>query len=389
VSWSRAELDDAVAAWNRDLALASQNVLELMDEPYYRWLAGASVTGATQAAAAPALAALDSLWQLLPALDELLADVNQRHRRLPRKAGPEQLAAIEALLAGDSIRIATRTSFGQRGLLTPEEIVHARSPRAILDAMVAAYAEAKAIVLQVGDAVRAAGGRLAEARRALNAANADGELAALDARLGALEAQLGADPLAAAGAIDGELAALAAARARSDAERGERDAAAGALAAAPAQLRALEAAFAEATAAFSERVAKVAIDASAPGAPTPFADAVIADLAAWLARLERAATGGGWRAAALGLGNWRAQIDARLAECRAVVRDNGAPVRRRRELRGLLESLKAKAVATGLGENEALSAIYQRARALLHARPTPLGAAERLVSDYLAGVSHG
>ena len=38
--WTRAEVDDAVAKWNSDLQLATKNILELMDDFYYKWLAG-------------------------------------------------------------------------------------------------------------------------------------------------------------------------------------------------------------------------------------------------------------------------------------------------------------------------------------------------------------
>jgi len=171
------------------------------------------------------------------------------------------------------------------------------------------------------------------------------------------------------------LAAIQAARTRLDTD----------LAAAAARLIALEEALAQAKTAYDERVLKVTVD-NADSLPGPCADSVIDALKSWLGRLQKALQQGKWRAAQLGFGNWQAQLDARLAECQTVARENARLLNRRRELRGLLDSLKAKAVDTGLAEDQALADLYRRAYALLYSRPTPLATAEKLVADYLAAV---
>jgi hypothetical protein len=56
----------------------------------------------------------------------------------------------------------------------------------------------------------------------------------------------------------------------------------------------------------------------------------------------------------------------------------------RRELRGRLSALKAKALARGVAEDSKLVPLAQKAAELLHARPTPIEEAAWLVSQYEA-----
>jgi hypothetical protein len=69
------------------------------------------------------------------------------------------------------------------------------------------------------------------------------------------------------------------------------------------------------------------------------------------------------------------------AEERAIAQ-NRAPLDLRRELRGRLSALKAKAVGRGVSEDPALVELAQRADDLLHARPTPIDEAAGLVGQY-------
>jgi hypothetical protein len=157
------------------------------------------------------------------------------------------------------------------------------------------------------------------------------------------------------------------------------------IASAATLIASLEEAHTQAKTAYDERLLKVTVD-NAEGLPGPFAVSVVDDLKRWLERLKTTLSQGRWRAAKVGFNNWKAQLDARLSECRIVAGENARLVNRRRELRGLLESLKAKAVNTGLAEDEALTNLYQEAYELLYSRPTPMVKAEKLVSDYLAAV---
>jgi len=398
--WTRAEVDDAVAKWNSDLQLAAQNILELMDDFYYKWLAGdgghaaATLKGLTEREVTPAIKALDELWQVLPALHQVLDEVNERHKHLPRFKTSDELFEIQQLIEGASVKITTRTTYAQRGLLTPDEVTRAATPERILHAMVEAYGRAKVVVVKVGDALSRLNGQLDQSAREVKAlralADALGEpvpeLRLVEAKVADLQAEIMSDPLSVADGFDKEiLPAIASVRRRLADLQAEHARLDTDIAAAAALIVSLEEALAQAKTAYDERVLKVAVD-NADSLPSPFSDSVIDELKSWCGRLQQTLQQGKWRAAKIGFGNWKAQLEARLAECQTVARENARPVNRRRELRGLLDSLKAKAVDTGLAEDQALAELYRRAYDLLYSRPTPMAIAEKLVSDYLAAV---
>src|SRR5262249_13337967 len=210
------------------------------------------------------------------------------------------------------------------------------------------------------------------------------ELARAAARVEDLKLAIACDPLAVSDDFARDVApVIAEARRRLGDAKAELAALGGQLDAADAQLAAREAACAKAKAAHAERVAKVEV---AGPLPAPFDATVVAELASWLGRLRAALASGRRTAAKLGYTNWKTQLDARRAECEAVEHANAQPLARRDELRGLLDGLRAKAMNTGLAGDAAVAAIYDQAHALLHARPTPLAKAEKLVSDYLRAV---
>jgi hypothetical protein len=110
-------------------------------------------------------------------------------------------------------------------------------------------------------------------------------------------------------------------------------------------------------------------------------------LAPWLDRLEAAAARGDWQAASAGLERWRTVADGWLANARRVAEANRAPLRRRNELRGLLDSYRAKAAAAGLGADAGLTGTYDDAHRLLHTAPCDLDAAEEKVREYRQAVN--
>jgi len=398
--WTRAEVDAAVARWNSDLQLATKNIIELMDDFYYKWLAGdgghapATLQGLTERAVTPAIKALDELWQVLPALTTVLDEVNERHQHLPRFMAADELFEIQRLITGASVKITTKTTYAQRGLLTPDEVTRAATPERILHAMVEAYGQAKAVVVKVSDALRRLNDQLDQSAREVKElralADALGEpvpeLRLVEAKLADLQTEIMSDPLSVADGFDVEiLPTIAPVRRRLADMKAEHTRLHTDLASADALIVALEEALAQAKTAYDERVLKVTVD-NADSLPSPFADPVIDALKSWLGRLKQTLQQGKWRAAQIGFGNWKAHLDARLADCQTVATENARLLNRRRELRGLLDSLKAKAVDTGLAEDQALAELHRRAYALLYSRPTPLATAEKLVSDYLAAV---
>jgi len=264
----------------------------------------------------------------------------------------------------------------------------------ILDAMVEGYDRAKAVIVRVGSAVARADAQLSqmtdEIARMRPLADSLGEpvpeLSSLEAQVTAISAEIASDPLSvpddsaaeilpALERVRSQLAGLEAERARMDND----------ILAAAALIASLEDAFSKAKMAYEERVLKVALD-NANSLPAPFPPSVIDELKRWLERIKATIQQRRRHAARVGFDNWRTQVDARLSECQNVTTENTRPINRRRELRGLLESLRAKAVNTGLAEDETLANLYKEAYELLYSRPTPMALVEELVSDYLAAV---
>jgi hypothetical protein len=107
----------------------------------------------------------------------------------------------------------------------------------------------------------------------------------------------------------------------------------------------------------------------------------------WLDRIAATAAGGDWQSASAGLGHWRRVADGWRANARRVVEANRAPLRRRDDVRGLLDAYEAKAAAAGSGADPQVERLYQKARAALRARPCDLDAAATAVDVYRAAVN--
>src|SRR5262249_31006239 len=137
----------------------AKNILEFTDDPSYKWLAGeedrpaAAITGLTKREAAPALKTVEELWLLLPALQSVLDEVNERQKKLPVFGGSQDLLEIQNRLEGRSIKFARPTAYEHRGLLSPDEATEAYPPAEILNRMVEGYDRAKSVVFKIGSAV--------------------------------------------------------------------------------------------------------------------------------------------------------------------------------------------------------------------------------------------
>ncbi|MCK9898697.1 hypothetical protein CC117_14830 [Parafrankia colletiae] len=106
----------------------------------------------------------------------------------------------------------------------------------------------------------------------------------------------------------------------------------------------------------------------------------------WLDRLRAAGAAGEWRLVAHGLRAWTRVAEATLAAAGETVATNQAPLRRRNELRGLLDALRAKAGQRGQIESAALGDLYDRAATALSTTPVDLDAAEALVAAFSAAL---
>lgn len=132
--------------------------------------------------------------------------------------------------------------------------------------------------------------------------------------------------------------------------------------------------------AHAERELKVQSEAASP---SPAGDQVVA-LAAWLTKLESTAAEGKWKPASIGLAKWLTQARQQLAAAELARDACAAALQARRELRGLLQALQAKALSCGRAEDEALASLAREASLLLKRRPTPMAKAQELVAAYEA-----
>ena len=120
--------------------------------------------------------------------------------------------------------------------------------------------------------------------------------------------------------------------------------------------------------------------ATAP--PCPADDKLVTALETWLAKLDAEVAAGRWRPVCVGIQHWNATARQYLVidgEARSAAE---SLLNQRRDLRGLLGALKAKAKANGRAEDPALAQVEREANELLAARPTPLESLQRLVADF-------
>jgi hypothetical protein len=131
----------------------------------------------------------------------------------------------------------------------------------------------------------------------------------------------------------------------------------------------------------AERQEKI-IGRGAPEHPLP--SQRINDLDVRLKHLEQASQGAAVDGVCADLEIFLREVKHLMEEEQTALEKNRAPLDLRRELRGRLSALKAKALARGISEDAKLVPLAQKAAELLHARPTPLEEASWLVSQYEA-----
>lgn len=386
------QIDAALTDWHGRLRTAGHNLMALSQQDAYRRLRGeagwprAVPAGATAARVAPVLDSLQALWSHFARLGEVVDTADALRQGVSRLFPSRQLLdEIAALLTGPSIRLPPlATPLAGRGLLGPAEVERNVTPEELLAAMTQSFETTRDVVLAVGaawDRVPIALEKLdAEAAALLTTklpATLAEELTRVREEITAVRPTADADPLGA----DARLAQLsqrvAAVRDRLTANDREREQLRAALLDARGRFDRVTAVAAEAAAAVAERARKVDVDT-----PPPPAAAEVAALGPWLDRLTAVRDRGRHGAARIGLARWT-EAAARLLKQAEDARDAArTALDRRRDLRGLLGALRAKAAAAGRAEEPALAALARRAEELLRGRPTPLAAAERIVTEY-------
>jgi hypothetical protein len=143
-----------------------------------------------------------------------------------------------------------------------------------------------------------------------------------------------------------------------------------------ALLAALERAVDESARAHAETVLKIASPAL-PGAARldPSFGRHLDQISALAARSE-------WRAVRAELDEWTTRAQELLAHAQRNVTENRAPLEARNELRGRLDSYRAKANHLDVLENAKLETLYAQAHDMLYTAPTDLTEAAELVRQY-------
>jgi hypothetical protein len=388
------QIDQLLADWKQKVSVVSQNLIELQELPTYQRLAShlpEQLTGITAAQVTPALEAIHDLFQQFDALLKPIDQAMNLRKQVSRFLGSEKtLQEIEHLLTGASIQWAiAKTPFLQRDLLTAAETETTIAPAQLLSVMTHTYQIARDVVLAVDAAWLQLASNLANAEAEMRSLQQSATLIGQNSLQELIQAQrtienlrdrLESDPLGVQAEFEQTIQPLIE-RARKAVQQGvqqqiqvqERFAIAHHL------LAQLEQIHHQATAAYRESQEKV-LDHSRLQAPIS-PDHIIA-LSQWLTRLEAKFAEGLINPVLIGLENWMLKTNEYFISQKRAYSANIAPLETRRELRGRLDALKAKALARKQSEDAILVDLATQAKQLLYTRPTPLEDAAKLVSQY-------
>lgn len=390
-------IDQLLADWKATIARVSQNLIDLQELPAYQQLTGnaglpmVQLVGKTKAQVTPALEAMNSLFQHFDLLLTTCDRATRLRQQIPRFLGAEaKLQEIENLLLGSSIQLpAQQVPLAQRGLLSAAETTCTLSPNKLLEAMAQTFEVAKAAVLAVDHAWSTLELTLKQTEAEISSlqqtADALGqgmlpELVTVRQQLATWRDRIEQDPLGVQNELDQQIQGiLNPVKRRLDALIQQQRQIQTLLIQGKAQLQQLRDLHQQAIAAFTERQEKVVND---PSVPCPLAQEQLDALQHWFHRLEIKFTEGVMNPVQVGLENWTTKIKAAIATEQATLAANRAPLDLRRELRGRLDALQAKALARGWAEDPTLSILAQQAKHLLYTRPTPLDQATDLITRY-------
>ncbi len=388
------QIDADLREWDHKLRMASDNMLELSGSTSYQRLMGeghwprVQLSGATADHAMPAIAGLNTLWVYYSLIRDTI-----RHARKLRESissllpSHSLLGEIEQLLRGSSIKLpAVATPLQQRGLLAAAEVAESVQPERLLTAMNQLFEQGRDVVLAIGAAwddlpQQLVGFESELAELAAQDSSFPEEVAAARRHLAALLQQFDTDPLTAlngSSALRAEIKALqtrvnqlttARQRVSEDVRAGQR------------LLAEVGQAHRQTTLTLAECKLKVQSEPAA-ALPRPADDELIAALEPWLAKLAAEVAAGRWQPVRVGIERWNAAARQYLDADRESLHVSEMLLDQRRDLRGLLGALKAKAMANGRAEDPALAELEREANTLLAQRPTPLEPLRRVVADY-------
>jgi hypothetical protein len=389
-----ADIDQSLALWENRLSSAAHNLFDLQADPTYQCLTGTGgaprtqLSGITQSRVAPALENIGTLFQCFDLLRGTIDRAVQLRRDLPALFGAEQKCReIEQLLLGKSVRIPVdQIPIAQRGLLSGADGQGCISPDGLLNSMVKAFENARDGVMAVDKAWRDLSVTLGDASRriaALRSQDLDDserrELEGVEHALSLRRAQVESDPLGTSLDVDSVLRPVLDRLTTAAAERAQlRTDTANGLLNAHDQLRRLSDLQRDAAAAWTEAQEKI----SGVDLPCPPPESKIEALKDWLDRLQQKFNAGMVRPVSIGFENWNSAAQACVSDWERIRGANSAPLELRRELRGRINALKAKAQAYGLEEDGDLRVLASQAETLLYNRPTPIDRARDAVGRY-------
>lgn len=391
------QIDRLLADWKKKLEIVSQNLIDLHGLATYQRLTGTSgfpkaeLKGITRSRVTPAL---EGMTELFGHFDLLLTTITKaaqlRKQVSPLWGSQQKLDEIEQILTGTSIQLAVvQIPLAQRGLLSESQSATAIAPDNLLAAMTSAFQVARDAVIAVDEAwnrlepaLIAANDEILSLQRLAASPGIDSlpELATARERIGWLRDRIETDPLGVSDDFDLEIQApIARVKATLQQLAQQQTKVREGLAIAQQQLFKLNELHAKAQTAFAESQEKV-VDLSSLKAP--LTNEQIDAISQWLTRLETKYKEGLLNPVSVGLENWNAKVKEYIVAEERAIAANNAPLQLRRELRGRLDALKAKALARGLAEDRVLSELAENAKQLLYDRPTPLDKAAELVTLY-------
>jgi hypothetical protein len=380
------EIDGTLQRLLRERDGIHANLLELELDPNRELLQASKLEGESARRWAEASAALAQLWRW----DALFQEALDRavHLRGTRARLPAtRCAQLEELLFNPSLQLSSdQVPLEQRQLLDGSKSSPRCTPDELAEQMSTAFDEAKAVLAAVGDAWDTLGLRLQDARASLESsaglasALGEGEPPQLDGgrrRLAELTERLSKDPLSVRSEEVQDLeCSLEGVREDLGGLDEVRRELGGRLKEAHELREKVHAIAVEGRGAYEETLTKIA----APKVSEPLTldqafDSELEDVA-------KIAQHGAWREAGGVLEQWTARARSLLEQGQLIVRDNRGPIKKRNELRGLLDACEAKARRLGLVEELELLTISEEARDRLYSAPTDLVGAGELVDRY-------
>ena len=391
------QIDQLLADWKTRLDLASQNMLALQGLTTYQRLAGEAgfpKAQLTETTAIQVSAALDAMNQVFQYFDLLLATISRAaalHRQVPRFLGSDQkLQAVEELLIGQSIQLSViQVPLAQRSLLSAAETTCTVTPDNLLAMMTLTFETARDTILAIDVAWSHLELTLSQVEAEIQAlrqqANTLGgnnltDLRAIQQAIAPLRDRVTTDPLGVKDEFEQQIQPLIE-RVKDSLNQvlQQHNQIQNGLAIAHTLLQNLTELNQQTHTAYAESLEKVTDHSGLqPSLPADHLDA----LCQWLSRLETRFAEGLVSPIQVGLENWTAKVKAAIAIEQCAVTANRRPLETRRELRGRLEALKAKALARGRAEDPILADLSAQAKQILYTRPTDLAKAIELVTQY-------